>query len=254
MDQHDFSRTRISDISTRWAVLADPAQFTLRYGPAIYAYLGALLKDRDAAEEVSQEVFLKVVQGGFANLSPERGRFRDYLKVAVRNTAITYLRRKSPLLLDDRALEQIPDHRERLDAADQVWLADWRSCVLNKAWRLLEHHERRFPGSLYHTVLRLAVDHPGEDSSQLAGRASQAVGRALRPEAFRKQLSRARRMFARYLVAEICLTLEQPTAEEIQEELLDLGLMPYVADLLPSDLTAPDRATPAAEPPEGEPL
>ena len=54
-----------------------------------------------------------------------------------------------------------------------------------------------------------------------------------RPDAFRKQLSRARRHFAQMLVNEIRQTLEHREAEDVLEELRDLGLMEFVRDFLP---------------------
>ena len=101
--------------------------------------------------------------------------------------------------------------------------------------RRLEAHQRESPGNLAHTVLRLSVEHPDEDSDALAARASRASGRPLLPAAFRKQLSRARRLFAGFLVAEVAQTLEEPTAERVEEELAAVGILPVVRDFLPPD-------------------
>jgi RNA polymerase sigma-70 factor (ECF subfamily) len=227
--------SRLNEISTRWAILKDPVQFLLRYGPAIRKYLQALLKNPDDVEEISQDILLRVVQEGFGRASPDKGRFRDYLKTAVRNAALNHLRRKHAVQPGDAMLQQVPDRDEPCSETDQAWLADWQRCVLGKAWRALDTHERKSAGNLFHTVLRLSVDHPEEDSVQQAERTSQIVGRTVRPEAFRKQLSRARRMFAEVLADEVSDTLENPTRERVEEELIDLGLMPFVRDYLPAD-------------------
>lgn len=223
--------TALSQISTRWAVLKEPEQFLFRYGPAIYAYLQALLRNSHDVEEISQDILVRVVQEGFARADPERGRFRDYLKTAVRNAALNHLRRKRGVPLDVAAFAAQPG----MAAVDAAWLADWHLCIFNKAWRSLESHQRRSPGNLFHTVLQLAVDHPEEDSVALAARATERVGRPIRADAFRKQLSRARRMFARLLVEEVEQTLEKPTRQDIEAELIELGLMLYVRDFLPAD-------------------
>jgi hypothetical protein len=59
------------------------------------------------------------------------------------------------------------------------------------------------------------------------------AGKVLKAEAFRKQVSRARRMFAQFLVKEIAETLDKPAAPDVEDELVDLGLMGYVRDFLP---------------------
>ena len=105
--------------------------------------------------------------------------------------------------------------------------------MLEKAWRGLERHQRAAKGNLCHTVLRLTADHPDEDSDRLAARAARLSGRPLTPEAFRKQLSRARRLFAGLIVAEVSRTLDDPTPEHVREELADLGLLESLRDYLP---------------------
>jgi hypothetical protein len=54
----------------------------------------------------------------------------------------------------------------------------------------------------------------------------------LRPDAFRKQLSRARPFFADLLRQEVAQTLDDATPEMVEEELIETGLMPYLRDLL----------------------
>ncbi len=229
-------RFSLDRISTQWSSLSDPQQFILRYATAIRSYLDALLKNPHDAEEVQQEFLMRVVQHGFGRVSPDRGRFRDYLKIAVRNAALTRLRRKKEATFGDPAVHGLADSEPTPQAAaEDQWLADWRSCLLSRAWRRLEGHQRRSPGNLGHTVLRAAVEHPEDDSRTLANRVSAATGRPLKPEAFRKQLSRARHLFAEFLVEEVALTLDEQTPEGVEEELVDIGLMEYVRDFLPSD-------------------
>lgn len=225
----------LDQISTRWAILKDPVQFLLRYGPALRKYLQALLKNPDDVDEIAQDILTKVVQNAFNRANPDNGRFRDYLKVAVRNAALMHLRRKKAVQPGASVLLQIADPLQTALLADQEWLADWQRCIMNKAWRALDSHERRAADNHFYTVLRLSVDHADEDSTKLAERASRKIGKPLRPDAFRKQVSRARRMFAELLLEEVTNTLEQPTPEQIEEELIEIGLMDYVRDFLPPD-------------------
>jgi hypothetical protein len=226
----------LEEISTRWPLIKDPTQFVLRYAPAIQKYLEALLRNDHDAEEVTQDFLLKGLLRGFVRTPELRGRFRDYLKAAVRNTALNHLERhrRAP----GAALPAGgPAAREGPGPADQEWAEQWRRCILDRVWQALEHHEQqhRQAGNLGYTALRLTVDHPEEDSPALAARAAALTGRPLRADAFRKQLSRARVLFAESLVAEVAQTLERPSADEVEEELIEVGLMPYVRAFLPPD-------------------
>jgi Sigma-70 region 2 len=224
---------RLDRISTEWSRLDDPAHFVIRYAPAVQKYLGAILRDPADAEEVAQEFVLKVVEKGFGHARPDGGRFRDYLKASLRNAALTHLRKRTARPAGDSAiLDELPAPPAEA-AADAAWLAEWRGCLLERAWHALDAHQRGSPGNLFYTVLRLTVDHPGEDSPALAARAATESGRPLKPDAFRKQLSRARQCFADLLVREVAQTVEPPSPERVAEELTELGLMEYVRDYLP---------------------
>lgn len=230
--QDSAPRSRLDQISTRWAAVRDPIKFLMRYGPAIGKYLSALLKNEHDAEEASQEFLLRVLEHGFAAADPDRGRFRDYLKRAVRNAALTRLRKKQVMLQEESALDAFLA-TDSAASADRTFLDDWRGCLLDRVWRKLQGHQQRKAGNRFHTVLRLTVDHPEADSETLAALVADQHGTPLRADAFRKQLSRARQLFARLLIAEVAQTLERPTPELLQEELTELGLIDYVRDHLP---------------------
>ena len=226
----------MEQISTHWPLIRDPAQFVLRYAPAIEAYLGALVRDPHAVADITQDFLLHVVERGLVPEENLRGRFRNYLKAAVRNAAVTHFRRRRLSPLDDETLRGLDAGGP--DPSDGEWLREWRRCVLDRVWESLERHERRSPDNFAYTVLRLTADHPDADARELAERASRAVGRPLRPDAFRKQVSRARRTFTQYLLEEVARTVQDPTAERVEEELVEVGLMPYVRPFLPDDWRA----------------
>jgi len=230
----DVPKSRLDQISTRWEAVRDPVRFVMRYAPAIERFLRVLVKNPQDAEDVSQEFLAGVFRRGFPPESNLHGRFRNYLIAAVRNAARAHFRRKSPATLANADLEAIPDGHGSHAQADREWLNSWRQCLLDRVWEALENHQRKSPDSQYHAVLRLAADHPNENSQALASRAG------LRPEAYRKQLSRARRKFARLLVDEVARTLAVPTPLAIEEELLDLELMAYVRDQMQEAQTEAD--------------
>ncbi len=227
--------SRISRISTMWPQLGDPAKICVRYGPAIRKYIDSLVPDRHDAEEVAQEFLLRVVERGFQLADPDRGRFRDYLKIAVRNAALTYRRRRPPRGTDGVNVAELAAPDASRSVADLEWIEEWRRCVLDRAWKAIEDHERRTRGNLFHTVLRLSVDHPDLDSEALAARVRGGDDKPIRADAFRKQLSRARHCFAEHVAREVAATLEHPTRERVEEELGELGLLDRVRGLLPPD-------------------
>ena len=216
---------RIEQISTRHEAVSDPTKFVFRYSAAISAYLNALVRDEDIAQEVLQDFLLQIVAKGFGNRDTSKGRFRDYLKVAVRNAALSEIRRRKVRQTVDVDVEKI----EVAAAADDVWLRDWRKCLLDVGWRELERLERASETNFGHSILRIAVEHNGEDSSELATRASEVTGHSFSPDSFRKQLSRARRRFAEVVRRAIAETLECPTDEAIENEIADLRLAPFLA-------------------------
>jgi RNA polymerase sigma-70 factor (ECF subfamily) len=217
-------------ITTHWSTLRDSNRFLIRYAQAVRSYVLALVGNAEDADDVAHDFFVRVVERGFERADPDRGRFRDYLKIAVRNAALSHLRRKQRQPRTLEALEcRVPDPE---CAADREWLRQWQACVLERAWRALERHQRGSPDNLCHTVLRVHVDHPEDDSQALADRAAAASGRPLSPDAYRKQLSRARRRFAQLVVDEVVQTLHCPTSDEILEELAEIGLLDHVVPYL----------------------
>ncbi len=220
---------QIKLITTQWTTISNPSRFVTRYGAAVRAYLRALLPTRDDADEVEQQFLMQVVERGFPTVAPERGHFRYYLITIVRNAALKYLRKQS----------HRPDHLTDISqvataiSADREWQTSWRECVLQNTWNALRDHQKKSKGNLFHACLKAFVEHDDEDSPSLAARVSAATGRSLSAEAFRKQLSGARRRFGELLIHEVSRTISNVTPELLGEELRDLDLLKYVKALLP---------------------
>jgi DNA-directed RNA polymerase specialized sigma24 family protein len=236
---------RIDNISTRNSVFSDPARFATRYGTALRRYIGALVRDAHDADDVSQSLLLAIFAKGLARKAPQRGRFRDYLKAVARNSARTYLAGKRRAARGRTDLDELPAAGAESEM-DRQWLADWRACVLEAAWTALELHQYGRPDNFCHAVLRLTADHPKENSTRLAERLAAQVGRPVRPDAFRKQLSRARRLFAVLVWNEVGRTLADPAPAHVSDELGELGLLCYVRDFLPEHFPPQDGAGPKA--------
>jgi DNA-directed RNA polymerase specialized sigma24 family protein len=231
MSPPDNSPCRIDSISTRTSIVGNPERFVMRYGKAIRDYIGALIRNVHDADDVSQGLLLQVLHKGLARAAPQRGRFRDYLKAVIRNVVADWFRRRGQPIRHGIDLDTLTS---RNPDAERQWLADWRGGLLDAAWTALYQHQQRNPGNWCHSVLRLAVDRPEDDSAELAARLSQRIRQPMRPDAFRKQLSRARRLFARMIVEEVRGTLAQPDPRLVEEELVELGLLSYVRPFTPA--------------------
>lgn len=219
----------LEQISTRWPRISDPAQFVLRYAAAIRRYLSALIRDSHLLDEVVQDFLLHMVQHRFVPEQVTRGRFRDYLKACVRNAALSALRKRKFAQADELLLANLTAPDDPAGEASRQWCAEWRQTLLSRAWDRLLDHQESSPGNQAHRVLRLAVQYPDDDSPGLAARLAKECGTRLTPEAFRQQLSRARRRFAELLAEEVRQTLEQPTPELVAEELAELELLEFVS-------------------------
>ncbi len=218
---------RLEWISTHWPGIREPEAFVMRYGRAMRAYLGAILRDPHEAEEAMQDFLLRVVQHRFERVSEEGGRFRDYLKRSIHNAAVSQLRKRKAGGAPPIDVEAVASPARPAEA-DEAWRREWRRCVLEGAWRALEQHERNSPGNLFHTAITLVTQHPDEDSAALAGRAGALRGSPIGAIAFRKQLSRARSFLAERIVAEVSQGLQDPSRESLEEELAELGLLQLV--------------------------
>jgi RNA polymerase sigma factor (sigma-70 family) len=233
--------SRLSRISTIWTLLGKAhhesgfdvadAQSALiqRYQGAVYRYLLGALRDPDAADELFQDFALRVVQGAFRRANPQRGRFRDYLKTTLIHLVTDYQnkRRNRPASLDKNYNEPAVPPADPA-AADEQFLQSWKEDLLARAWESLEKAERT-GGQPYYSVLRFRAEYSDATSVEMAARLTEQ----LQPEqpftdtGIRKTLQRAKMQFADLLLDEIAQSLENPTAEELEQELIDLELMPH---------------------------
>jgi sigma-70-like protein len=203
----------------------------LRYAAAVRGYVGAMLRDSQDADELAQEIVMKLLRGDFAGADPQRGRFRDLLKVAARNQVRTFQTKKQRRSGKDLDLDQFADDAP----ADPAWDESWRATVMANTWAALEQYQRTHRGSVAHIILKLRVDFPDDDSPQLAARLAKATSKPFNAASMRQQLHRSRLRFAELLLEEVSRLVDNPTPERVQEELVSIGLLEYVKDFLPAD-------------------
>jgi DNA-directed RNA polymerase specialized sigma24 family protein len=231
---------RLSEMSTVWMIVEDAhcsqpdaaaeAQQLLmqRYGGAVRSYLLAILHDPEAADDLTQEFALCLVQGKFHKADPGRGRFRDYVKTVALHLASKHRQRQQrqdrPLPPDSpvwTVLAAPPEEKEG-ECNSQP-----REDLLSRTWdKLAAEHL-----GIY-TVLRFRAEHPKMASFEIAQELSRLLGRPFSADGVRQALRRARERFAELLLDEVERRLDTPTAERLAEELGDLRLLPYCQQAL----------------------
>ena len=76
-------------------------------------------------------------------------------------------------------------------------------------------------------MLRFRTDHPAVRSPEMAQQLAAQFGKPVKAGWIRKRLLLAREKLAELLVEEVAQTLEKPTPEEIEQELIELELFEY---------------------------
>jgi RNA polymerase sigma-70 factor (ECF subfamily) len=234
---------RLSLISTLWSLVyrahhgpAEAAnrarqQLLERYGGAVHRYLRKVLHDPGAAEEVFQEFALLLLHGDLRGANPQGGRFRDFVKGTLCHLIADYRKEQrqwpGPLPEDSTALPASPEDAE----SDRHFVESWCDELLARAWAALAGIEVRTSQPFY-AVLRYRADHPEMRAPQLAEQLTAQLGRPFTAAGIRQILHRAREKFAALLLDEVIHSLENPTTEQVDEELVELGLLDYCRPVL----------------------
>jgi RNA polymerase sigma factor (sigma-70 family) len=236
---------RLDAISTRWTLLrqahegsaASSAEarnsLVLRYVPAVRRFVGGMVRNDQDADDLTQDIVARFLSGGFAGAAASRGRFRDFLKTAVANAVRDHWRRQKRRHGVDYDVAAVAGSED--SGEEDAWDAEWRARVLGLVWDAMQEQQLRQPGSHSYTLLKLRTEFPDDTSEQLADKFMGWTGAPLRADALRQKLRRARLQFVDLLVAELGRTMDQPSPEKIEEELVVLGLIDLVRDLLPQD-------------------
>jgi RNA polymerase sigma-70 factor (ECF subfamily) len=180
-----------------------------------------MLPEPDAAEEVFQEFALQMIHGNLRGADPERGRYRNFVKGTLFHLIADYRneQRKRP--------EPLPANVANFQQAesDRQFVESWRDELLARAWAALANAGGETQ-PLY-AVLRFRADHPDLRSPRLAEELTTQLGRPFTAVGVRQTLHRARQKFAALLLDEVVQGLADPEAEEVAEELAQLGLLEY---------------------------
>jgi RNA polymerase sigma-70 factor (ECF subfamily) len=194
-----------------------------RYQPAVSRYLQAAVRDPHVADDLVQEFALRLARGDFQSVTPEKGRFRNFLRTVLIRLVIDHRRQTHRVVTGGTPVTDLVDPDPKLDY-DRAFVAVWRAELLEAAWARLQR-EQQESGRFLFTLLRARVDDPDASSEALAARLSAVEGRLLTAGWVRKRLMEARSRFTDFLVAEVAGSLEHPTRDAVAEELADLELL-----------------------------
>ncbi len=209
----------IDDLSTSWESIQDPLRFAFRYGPAIHAYLRRLLVDENDVDDVAQS-FLVSWLGKKWDAADRPKNFRRYLKRSIRNAAMAHVRKKR--------LGPLPGSQQVTGPQQDPWDAIYSQTLLDRVWRSLERRQHSRRNNYCYSVLKIASEMPKAETAQKVDELFRMHGKRLSSAAFRKQLSRARRLFAQFLIDEVAVDIGCRDQAEIMDELRQLGLLPWV--------------------------
>ncbi len=206
--------------------LAHDAQARLltRYRGPILQYLRHEMPDVGDAETVFQDFAVHFLEGRFRGFDPGRGRFREYLKRSLRNLVRDHHRKRPPYIalppdLSDPTTRDDPGRIERKAFSDFV-----RSDILHRAFASLDEAERAQPSSMLSTALRLRIQDDSLTSADIASIITSRTGRRTTEESVRKAIYKSRQHLWTSIINQIRSTLENPTFNNIEQEVIDLGL------------------------------
>jgi RNA polymerase sigma-70 factor (ECF subfamily) len=221
--------------STSWSLVlsasGNPAlleQLLRAYWGPIYAYIRRSGRSRDQAAELTQEFIAQAVleRDLIQKADPQRGRFRTYLKTALRNFLVDQHRRatakgRAPdgFILDSDALAQF----EPADTDDPTRAFErlWATAVLSRTLARLEADCMACGQAQHWSAFRLAVIEPSiglgfGSASPSDARTSPSLDEVAREigapgaEQVSSMIQTLRRKFRRMLVQVVGETLENP--------------------------------------------
>jgi len=137
-----------------------------RYAKAVFSLAARITHDQGTAEEITQEVFLRLWRNA-ATYSAARGRFGSWLLSVTHHLAVDQLRRRQArpqtvASIDDLVVQGLPDHRT--DVEEETWLAERRE-IIQQALRQLPAAQREvielaYFGGLTHVEIASRLGDP----------------------------------------------------------------------------------------------
>lgn len=242
MDQPSQGRP-LREIETQWSDVlrahqpegeahSARARLVLRYIGAVERYMARVLRNDDAAADLAQEFAVRVLRGDFRRADPQRGRFRDFIRIAALNLVNDYRRRSKArhVVQGPATLEPVAPPIE-VDEPDSEFLQAWRRDLFARAMSSLAEYQEK-TGRPYHDIIDLRTREPRLTSAQLASDFSARLGKPVSDGWVRQTMRRARQCLADLLLDEVAASLEGSSTEELEQELITLDLLDFCRESL----------------------
>ena len=216
-----------NDIQVTEAVRTAARQEVIqRYLPFAERYLLLALGGRtELVPALISEFSVRVMNGNaLAHVTPEKGRFRDYLRTILKNLVRDHYRYQG------RAHEQLNEMEEaNIEAkfSDQTFYQQWRIELTMQAMQAMGNSERARDRELY-AVLQLKMAPKKMSLAAMALQLTNVLGRPVNAAWVGRQTFAARERLRDLVRREVRKSLFDPTEEAVNEELADLGMLEFV--------------------------
>ncbi|MDG2222766.1 MAG: hypothetical protein P8L85_15410 [Rubripirellula sp.] len=213
----DSGRTLVNLVRTThpWTAADNAAGFVLRYLAPMRRILIQSLGSPGEADEALRKLLSHLVSAGFGK--HRQGKLRDFLIKGIRSAA---MKRISAMPEADAQATSL----DELTPDSKIWLTFWREGLLERAWRSLERQEHATPEMPFYSVLHCATANPQSTSAMLVVQVAAEFKLTLDEQAVQSTLITARGLFAQVLADEVAETLQDPSDEDVKEEVALLGL------------------------------
>ena len=223
LSTHYSQLRRVHDPDSPEAARGAVEQIFLRYHRAILRYVQAAVPDANDANDILQRFFVKLMEGKFRSVSPERGRFRSFVKATLFHMVSDLRREKG------RDPRPLPDDPSAIGFSDgphdeAQFTACWLETLMDRAWESLAAIEEG-TGRPFATVFHHTIPPQRRSAQEIADQlATRPNGRPANVEWVRSVRSEARQAFQDFVLAEVWDSFEAPTPEIVEEELIALDL------------------------------
>ena len=235
--------SHLSRILTNPSVLKNPASFFDVYQVPVRKFFLCLCNSANEADEQFQEFALKFLSGAFDSFKPERGRFRDYLKAALRNQGKRSFQSggKISLMLHEQLDTADPESQEPIELA----LKEFDAIEGEQIKKLVDDDMRadeETGRNQFHSLLTFAVSYQKNRLSEYAesgGRTKIPVsaiaafiqekfGETVSLDTAKQRMHRAKAMYASKMIDEISVRVTDPSVAAVREAARELGLSLYI--------------------------
>lgn len=203
-------------------------RFIRRYQLAIKAFLGKMLSDSRAVDQVWDQFLVKCLSGKLGKYDPNIGSFRFYLKRVLRTTCYEFLKQQARQNVGVRLDTAMVSGIEASDQlAEEAFDQKLIEVIFLRAMETIKNID-----SLYYITLKVTTEAISKDikppgSESLAGILSAESGKTVSKENARQIKSRASKMFANQLIEEVIDLIGTDHLDEVESALIDIGLLKY---------------------------